>query len=374
MVGDYLAIFPAVIGGLIVTGLFLWGLYVVATSPSARRTVIEVAKALGVHRADDNPILRPGIYPWEAAAVMNPGVAQSGGRTHLFYRALGSDGISRIGYASSEDGIHFDERLPYPVFSLDGPDPKSPVLRSYMERMYPRLVASGGGWGGVEDPRAVIIDDRLYLSFSAFYNWSSLRVGVVSLSVDDLLSKRWRWSPPVFISPEYEVHKNWVIFPEKINGKFAILHSLHSGRRDRVLVDYLDSLNHVERPIHSSYEPTEQDDAWDRRVRGAGPPPIKTDKGWVLLYHANDQEEPHKYKLGALLLDLNDPTRVLARSRGPVLSPEAYYENEGKPGVIYACGAVVRENLLRVYYGGADVVICTATILLPKLMETFEPI
>ena len=100
---------------------------------------------------------------------------------------------------------------------------------------------------------------------------------------------------------------------------------------------------------------------WDSRKVGAGAPPIKTDKGWLLIYHAIGEEDPGRYKMGAMLLDIADPTKVLARSFRPILEPEEHYENEGyKYGVAYPCGAVVVDNNLLVYYGGADTVTCVA--------------
>ena len=101
--------------------------------------------------------------------------------------------------------------------------------------------------------------------------------------------------------------------------------------------------------------------SWDNWVRGAGPPPIKTKYGWLLLYHAMDERDPNRYKLGAMLLDLHDPTKILYRSARPVLEPDETYENEGhKAGVIYSCGAVTIKDKLLVYYGGADKFTCVA--------------
>ena len=109
--------------------------------------------------------------------------------------------------------------------------------------------------------------------------------------------------------------------------------------------------------------------AWHIHVRSAGPPPIKTDKGWLVLYHAHDAKEPNRYKLGAMLLDLVDPTKVLYRATAPILSPDETYENHGKPGIVYACGAVVRDGKLFVYYGGADKVVCVATAHLDSFLD-----
>jgi beta-1,2-mannobiose phosphorylase / 1,2-beta-oligomannan phosphorylase len=116
-----------------------------------------------------------------------------------------------------------------------------------------------------------------------------------------------------------------------------------------------------------------QESSWDNWVRGAGPPPIKTKHGWLLLYHAMDNRDPDRYKLGAMLLDLKHPEKVLYRSKRPILEPEEIYENEGwKSGVVYACGAVVLGQELFVYYGGADKFSCVASIPLVDLIEDLK--
>lgn len=360
-----IAVYIAIALALAVSALFIYGFFILLRQATFRERLIELARALGFVRADENPIITGG-HPWEGGGVMNPAAIIAGGKTHLFYRAVGNDGVSRIGYAVSSDGVHIDERLPYPVFALPGNPEPSP------KPTHPGLVASGGTWSGVgiEDPRAVALDDRMYMSFNAFAGWNSLRIGISSIRLDDLLARRWKWSTPTYLSPPSEVQKNWMLFPEKINGKFAILHSLHSGTRDRVLVDYLDDLEHSE--IESPYNPKKDESAWDSTLRGAGPPPIKTKDGWLLLYHANDAKESHRYKLGALLLDLHDPSKVIARSARPVLEPDAYYENDGKPGIVYACGATVSGDTLRVYYGGGDKVVCVAKASLSELLKKLK--
>ena len=109
-------------------------------------------------RLASNPILSPlPEHWWESVAVFNPAAVYDGGRVHLFYRAMGGDGVSRIGYASSPDGIHFDERLEHPVYDWGtGFAAPSPALRGYRPLSYNTdQYASGGGWGGCEDPRVV---------------------------------------------------------------------------------------------------------------------------------------------------------------------------------------------------------------------------
>lgn len=355
------ALLLAILGALAATGLFIYGLYALIRIFRFQKRILDLAQALGLVRADENPIITGG-HPWEGGGVMNPAAVRTGGKTHLFYRAVGEDGVSRIGYAISKDGTHIDERLPYPVFAIAGtPAPaRTPLHHGLMQ--------SGGTWSGVgiEDPRAVLMNDRVYLSFNAFEGWNALRIGVSSIRLDDLMNRRWKWTPPVYISAPNEVQKNWVLFPEKINGTFAVLHSLYGATRDQVLVEYIDDLSTAQ--IKSPYARTTDASVWDSTLRGAGPPPIKTKDGWLVLYHANDAREEYKYKLGALLLDLTDPTKVIARSVRPVLEPLMPYENNQKPGIVYACGATVEGDTLRVYYGGGDMVVCTAEASLSKLL------
>lgn len=319
-------------------------------------------------RHHKNPMLSPKPYvDWQAGGTFNPAAfTDDDGRMHVIYRAVGGDGVSRLGYASSLDWLHFDDHEVHPVFSM-GYAQSSQIPRRYDRILYP----SGGSFGGCEDPRMVRIDDRMYVTFSAFDNWGSIRIGVISIHEKDFFNKRWNWSDPLLISPKNEVHKNWVIFPEKINGKFAVLHSISP----EVQIDFVDRFEDLAYEVHVikskfSQSKKKREGEWEDFVRGAGPPPIKTEKGWLLLYHAIDKRETHKYKLGAMLLDLNNPTKVIARAKKPILEPDMWYENDWKPGVVYACGAAVKDNTLHVYYGGGDKHICVAQVSLPDLLSS----
>ena len=327
-------------------------------------------KLLLLEKSSHNPILRPGTNPWTAEAVLNPAAAVLGGRTHLIYRAIGMDGVSRLGYASSPDGVLFDKRLSYPIYVAQKPRNLPGHVRRYSPVLYP----SGGSWGGCEDPRMVVIDGRVYITFNMFDGWDFIRVAAISISEEDFLTEQfWKWDGPHILSKPGELHKNWVIFPEKINGKYAILHSVSPA----IDIAYRDSIEDIgtEEPFINSWVGARaslpmREDVWDSFIRSAGPPPVRTDYGWLLFYHAMDAREPSRYKLGAMILDLNDPTKVLYRSVGPVLAPDEYYENNGKPGIVYACGAVVREGTLFVYYGGADKVVCVATSSIENFVDT----
>ncbi len=316
-----------------------------------------------------NPILAPGGSPWTAGAVMNPAAVVLEGRTHLIYRAIGADGVSRLGYASSAEGIVFDTRLPYPAYVAQNPR-NFPGQRRYSPVLYP----SGGSWGGCEDPRAVVLGDRVYITFNMFDGWDFIRVAALSIARDDFIAHRFeKWDGPYILSRPGERQKNWVLFPEKIRGKFAILHSI----TPEIEIAYRDSIEAIgtEEPFIESWVGARdglpaRENTWDSFIRSAGPPPLKTDRGWLLFYHAIDEHDPGRYKLGALLLDVDDPTKVLHRATAPILSPDEQYENRGKPGIVYACGAVVRDGTLFVYYGGADKVVCVATAPLNSFLAT----
>lgn len=323
-----------------------------------------------LRRHENNPAISPlPIREWETNGTFNPAAFQDDeGRVHLLYRAIGADGISRVGHASSPDGINFDTRSMYPIFEPQSgtgmPDSSATGPKEYNPAVY----TSGGGWGGSEDPRAVRIDGKIYMTYVAFEGWHSVRIALTSIGLGDAKKGRWNWKRPLMISPPNSVNKNWVIFPERINGKFAIMHSIVP----EISIEYVDSLDGLTTHINSERKQGPQPGRkkfWDNRMRGAGPPPIKTDIGWLLLYHAQDMREPEKYKLGAMILDLNDPQKILYRSPQPILEPDMHYENDGKPGVVYASGAVIIGDNLMVYYGGGDKHVCIAQTPLKPLLQ-----
>ncbi len=314
----------------------------------------------------ENPILKPvAENAWESKLVLNPAAIYEEGKVHIIYRAVGDKNVSVFGYAASKDGIHIDERLKSPVYVFREPfetNSQAPNCRS--------SYISGGGSGGCEDPKLTRIGDRLYMTYVAWDGSSPPRVALTSIKIDDFLNRKWNWERPVSISPPGEMHKNWAIFPEKINGKYAVLHSLSP----EILIDYVDSLEFDGNThINSHYHPLGRKNCWDNYVRGVGPPPIKTEEGWLVLYHAMNNRDLGRYKLGAMILDLKTPTKTLCRSRAPLLEPDKLYENKGfKPGVVYACGAVVIDDRLFVYYGGADTVVCVAHTRLSLLLNQLK--
>ena len=330
---------------------------------SKRKKVIK-KKKVKLERHANNPIIKPSFYHWESKATFNPTAFESDGKVHILYRAIGDNDTSVLGYASSYDGLNIEERPTHAIYQRFYEVSKIGAPIDYI---------SGGGWGGgCEDPRLTLIDNTLYMLYTAFDGWGSVRIALTSIALSDFKKKKWNWSKPVMISPPGEIHKNWVLFPEKINGKFAILHSISPD----ILIVYVDNLSEFNgsKFIKSKYhsEPP-WDNSWDNMVRGVGPAPIKTSLGWLILYHSMDKNDPDRYKLGALILDKKDPKKILYHSNHPILEPDLHYENQGyKWGVIYSCGAVVKDGILFVYYGGADKFTCVATIELDELLDSLK--
>ena len=295
----------------------------------------------------DNPIISPDqSVPWRSWQTFNPAALYLNNKVHLLYRAIGNDGVSRFGYANSIDGFHIDEH------------PTEPAYREKIETAsVVQTPTSGGSFAGCEDPRMVhILEEKtIYITYTSCVN--GLRVALSSINEDDFLGKRWNWKKPQHISAPHEVHKNWVLFPEKINGSYAFLHALNP-----ISIAYVDSLDFNGAYIPSHYSPGKPTDSrWDSYIRGAGPPPIKTEYGWLLFYHAMNHRMMAEYKVGAMLLDIHDPTKILYRSHAPILAPEELYEKHGyKGGVVYILGAAVKDNTLLLYYGGADSYVCVA--------------
>lgn len=322
--------------------------------------------SLQLKRAEANPMIAPkSENGWENFNTFNGAAIYEGEKVHILYRAQGFDYISHVGYAASTDGITISERLDEPVFTNMDAVPKE------HSRMFANNspFSSGGGYGGCEDPRLTKIDGRIYMTYVA--NDGSLpRLALTSISVEDFLNKRWLWEEPVLISPPGVIDKSGCLLPEKVNGKYVVFHRIFPN----ILIDFVDDLAFDgTKWLKGEYSIKIRPDKWDSRKIGAGAPPLRTKDGWLLIYYAVDDKDPGKYKVGAMLLDLKDPTKVLHRTNAPILEPDTPLENEGfKPGIAYPCGAVVIKDTLFVYYGGADSVVCVATANLDQFLSELK--
>jgi len=292
-------------------------------------------------RFEGNPILQPiESNPWESRLVFNAAVVRVGKQFHILYRAIGNDGISRIGYAASSDGYVIDERSPIPVFEPGN------NAEDY----------------GCEDPRLTLFDDKIMMAYTALTETDHdqlYQISLTSISVDDFLSKQWKWNERVL--PFRGVrNKDGVIFPRKIGGKYVMFHRLEPD----MCVAYSDDFRRWY-DIRSVMRPRKK--SWDCWKIGAAGPPIELNEGWLVIYHGVSFEKV--YSLGVLLLEKDNPENILYRSELPILTPVTDYERFGKvPNVVFSCGNELVNDKVLVYYGGADSVICVATCELSELL------
>jgi len=350
---------------------------------------------VALERSINNPIIKPRPYSWESKATFNPTAFEYNGKVYLLYRAIGDDDVSVLGHASSFNGYYIDSRLTHYVYR------RRPTNLNFNE---PYFSSSGGGWsGGCEDARVTLMGDTVYVLYNAFDGWSSVRIAMISISLDDFKNRRFnKWKGPIHLSPAGDIHKAWTLFPEKINGKFALLLDIWPSIR----IQYFDDPDELANgkivvkqiwnrwwsekiPKHwQSVHAGTDGDRWvepeslrkniwketenDLWVRSVGPSPIKTKDGWLVLFHGIEAKDAGKFKLFAMLLDLKDPTKVLYRSAGPVLEPTEHYEINGWQGIVYSCGAVVKSGRLFVYYGGGDRVVGVASIKLQELLDDLK--
>lgn len=307
-------------------------------------------------RFSGNPIIKPDpTHAWEAKAAFNPATVTLRGNIYLLYRALSNDNTSTIGYAVTSDAVTLDERLPEPVYV-----PREPF----------EIKKIPDANSGCEDPRLTHIGNRLYMCYTAFDGIGPARVAVTSIAVRDFLSRRFVWDTPFLLTPAGVDDKDACILPKKIKGKYFILHRIGTD----ICADYLDSLDFKKGAMVKKCIKVlgPRVGNWDNAKVGITAPPIETKKGWLLLYHAISRNH-HTYRVGAALLDLKDPTVVLSRSNEPVFEPQEEYEKVGVVNnVVFPCGAVVREGLLYIYYGGADKVVGVAHMKLSVLLKVLE--
>jgi beta-1,2-mannobiose phosphorylase / 1,2-beta-oligomannan phosphorylase len=303
-------------------------------------------------RYDKNPILvsRPGVS-WEAHGVFNPASIRIDGVTHILYRTMSDDDTSYIGYASSKNGYDIDER---------GSDPIYVPRESFEMKTHP-------GNSGCEDPRLTLIDNIVYMCYTAYDGTNPPRVAITSILLQDFKNKKWNWTKPVLISPNNKDDKDACIFPEKIDGKYLMLHRINND----VCADFIDSLDIIKGPLEIATPILlPRKGMWDSEKVGITAPPIKTSKGWILLYHGVSSNH-HTYRVGLALLDLKNPLDVIARVSQPIFQPETSYEKVGViPNVVFPCGvSIIKENLF-IYYGGADSVVGVATVSIKKLLDS----
>ncbi len=306
----------------------------------------------GFERYVGNPIIKPIVEsPWEARATFNPAAIYLDEKVHILYRAFSYRNKSIVGYACSKDGVHIDERFPEPVY----------VARKVFEKR-----AAPDLWCGCEDGRLTRIDDTIYITYTAF-NGRVPRVAMSSISVFDFINRKWNWTEPIVISSPSFDDKNACFLPKKIDGKFVIFHR----PENYIGLNFVENLEDLQNNwLDRSFALIRpRADKWDNKKIGISAPPIELKEGWLLLYHGVS-DPGHIYKVGALLLDLDDPTKILGRTDTPLLEPEMDYELYGDVNnVVFPCGAAMIKDEIFLYYGGADSVVGVAKMKVEAILK-----
>jgi predicted GH43/DUF377 family glycosyl hydrolase len=360
-------------------------------------TALQESPNMSIHfqRHPENPIVVPGKWDWRLAAVFNPAVIYDEGRFYMWERTAGGlrPYYCYFGMLVSDDGVHFEHVSDKPVFT--------PTM-------------AGSKYGSVQDPRVVRIGDTYYMTYAYRpYAWSCHPTGVgvpeahetvhpgvvrpafdpanpgssnVSGNLPDNMTRsglaiskdRVNWKHHVWLTPDNIDDRDVILFPEKINGRFALLRRPLQFVGPRYGVDHPSIWITFSEDLENWSEPqllAKAEYKWEDNRIGGSMPPIRTSRGWLTLYHGVETVDPKIrrviYRMGAMMLDLKDPTKVIARCKSFVMEPETYYEKFGLyiPYTIFPTAGVVKDGILHVYYGCCDTSIALATIPLEELVE-----
>lgn len=325
-------------------------------SPAAYAGQREEGHFLSLFTKYEWPILEPVEDSWwESRAVFNPGAIHRGGMFHLLYRAVSADDVapeyvSRLGYATSADGIEFTRQGTGPVFQ---PEPGYDYDRH-----------------GIEDPRITVLDETIFVTYVSIdvpaFTRSKLSRTALAVTTDFTRFERLGVLTSV---PDID-DRDWALFPRRFGDRYVMLTRPQSvndrleyvkwGTTDEPADIWLATSpritswemerhrgNPVEIPGLAPQQP------WEGLKTGIGPPPVETEDGWLAIYHGKDRD--NAYYGGLALLDLDDPRKVVARLPEPFLSPEKSWERKGDlDNCVYPSGAVVKDGTLFVYYGACD--------------------
>lgn len=296
-----------------------------------------------VTRYKGNPILTKDDIPYAVETVHNAGVTKFNGRYIMLFRSHLDTGRSIIGLAESKDGFKFTPR-------------PEPFMTSSKEQVFCEYEQFG-----VEDPRITPLEEAYYITYNA-YSPHGVRVGLAKTKDFESVER------VAFITQAD--YRNTVLFPEKINGRYVRLDRPHSDICPwSIWISFSPDLRYwgdskvVMKP--AKYH-------WDEMKIGPGAPPIRTNKGWLSIYHGVFQTmDGCVYRLGAALHSLDDPSQILGVGSRWILQPEDQWEIVGYVhNVVFSCGAVAEEDgTLKLYWGAADKVMCAGTASIDELVE-----
>jgi predicted GH43/DUF377 family glycosyl hydrolase len=296
-----------------------------------------------INRFEKNPILTKDDVPYPVATVHNAGVTKFNGKYMMLFRSHQFTGRSVLGLADSDDGYTFSVR-------------KEPFMTPAKEGIFSKYEEYG-----VEDPRIVFIDGEYLITYSA-YSRHGVRIGLAKTEDFEQIER-------VSLITEAD-YRNVVIFPEKFSGLYARLDRPHSEISPwSIWISYSPDLifwgesELIMKPVQYH---------WDEMKIGPGAPPIKTSRGWLNIYHGVfPTMDGSVYRLGVALHDLKNPSVILAVGDEWILQPEKVYEITGYVhNVVFTCGAVPEDDgSVKIYWGGADKVMCVGTAMLDDLVD-----
>lgn len=338
----------------------------------------------------ENPILapknleasRPGL---EIACLLNPGAFTFDNKTWLLIRVaerptqiagtisfpvLTNDGIEIIAINENDPDLQAEDPR---IIRYKGADYLTTLshlrlvcsddgVNFYQPEDYPLLQGEGEAERyGIEDCRVAQIDDTYYLTYTA--------VSQNGVAVGMRTTKDWKnfESKGLIIPPH---NKDCAVFDEKINGKFYALHRPSSVDLGGNYIWIAESPDGTHWGNHKCLVKTRENN-WDSKRVGAGAAPIKTKRGWLEIYHGANSK--HQYCLGAFLMDLEDPSKVLAQTDSAIMVPNEGYELDGFFGeVVFTNGHIVSGDELIIYYGAADEFVCAARFSINEILSKLE--
>lgn len=296
-----------------------------------------------VTRYKNNPILTKDDVPYTVATVHNAGVIKYKDKYIMLFRSHLHNGRSIIGIAESEDG--YDFKVGAEPFLIPSSDT---VFGEYEEY-------------GVEDVRISQIDDDFLLTYSA-YSRHGVRIGLAK-------TKDFKTVERISLITQSDL-RNVVIFPEKINGQYVRLDRPHSEiSKWSIWISYSPDLVHWG---NSKLIIKPETYHWDEMKIGPGATPIKTEKGWLNIYHGVfETMSGVVYRLGVALHDLEDPSKIIGIADEWILQPEDPWEIIGYvSNIVFTCGAVAEDDgSVKIYWGGADSVMCMGTANINNLVD-----
>ena len=323
-------------------------------------------------------VLTARNFEFEKRGVFNPTCISERGSTHMFYRAVDTRGTSKIGYAEVNGNKEL-KRLNHPILEPE---------KDYEIR-------------GIEDPRITNLNNTYYMYYVALDSSSNARL---AMAVSQNLHQ---WTKEGLVGPNityqeaekiidrrvvnqgygyfldyfgekrgeaYLYEKSGGLFPKKIRGKLALFHRIHPGiqvayakdfsefKDDRFWRDHLSNIGDF--IIMNPRQP------WEGEVIGMGSVPIETDEGWLVIYYGSKKNgEDRVFRVGAALLDLENPQKEIGRLQQPLFEPREEWEIKGRvPDVVFPSGAIVKDGRIWIYYGAADTVVAAKSVGLNDLL------